>query len=192
MIDSRIPEGGKDVNYPHTLSRFYWKPVSYVDLCRCLRYKICVATPKGPFYERLGARLREARRRANVTQAGLAQAIGLSRTSVTNIEKGRQPVLVHVVMQLAAALGVQLTDLLPDKSTDATPLEQAEMQHLDLGEQEWVKRVLTNTSETERPSDEEQVTRLTAPAVSVGATKGKRAPKGRRRRSAASSSREDR
>jgi transcriptional regulator with XRE-family HTH domain len=44
----------------------------------------------------------------------LAHQIGLSRTSVTNIESGRQAVLLHQVYDIAKALDTTVDALLPD------------------------------------------------------------------------------
>ena len=41
-------------------------------------------------YKEFGKLLKKSRTAANLTQAGLAKRVGLSRTSITNIEKGRQ------------------------------------------------------------------------------------------------------
>lgn len=61
----------------------------------------------------LGQRVRALRRGCGWTQAQLGDAIGLSRTSVTNIEAGRQgDIPVTVLARLAAALGVRVGDLL--------------------------------------------------------------------------------
>jgi transcriptional regulator with XRE-family HTH domain len=67
---------------------------------------------QGAFYVALGARLSDARRRARITQDQLARAIGLSRTSITNIEKGRQPVQVHLLLRIAVAIGLPAVRLL--------------------------------------------------------------------------------
>ncbi len=64
-------------------------------------------------YERFGNALREARKGAGLTQDALAQRLGLSRTSVTNIERGAQPVALHTLVEIARALGVKPEDLVP-------------------------------------------------------------------------------
>lgn len=60
-----------------------------------------------------GALLREHRYDQRMSQEQLARAAGLSRTSVVNIEKGRQGVSLESLYKLAAALGRQPGDLLP-------------------------------------------------------------------------------
>lgn len=66
-----------------------------------------------PRYESFGAAVAVRRDQIRMTQARLAERVGLSRASIANIERGRQSVLLHQAIDLAAALGLQLTDLLP-------------------------------------------------------------------------------
>jgi transcriptional regulator with XRE-family HTH domain len=74
------------------------------------------------FYTEFGRRIRAARERAGLTQDALAARVSLSRTSVTNIERGRQKVLLHTFCDLAAALGVApeafLCDAVPPPSPE--------------------------------------------------------------------------
>ena len=48
-----------------------------------------------------------------MTQHRLGMLVGLSRTSITNIEKGRQHVSLHQVFRIADALGITPDMLLP-------------------------------------------------------------------------------
>lgn len=64
------------------------------------------------FYAALGRRVALARE-SRMTQDALARKIALTRTSIINIEKGRQQVLVHTLLDIARALGVPPTELLP-------------------------------------------------------------------------------
>jgi transcriptional regulator with XRE-family HTH domain len=66
------------------------------------------------FYAEVGRRVRLARERVGLTQDALAMCVTLSRTSVTNIEKGRQKVLLHTFFSLAEALSIEPAALLPD------------------------------------------------------------------------------
>jgi transcriptional regulator with XRE-family HTH domain len=72
-------------------------------------------TPMNPIYLDFGRRLRTARREAELTQEALAKRVGLSRTSITNIEQGNQHVGLHLLYELAKAVGVRAVDLLPDE-----------------------------------------------------------------------------
>jgi transcriptional regulator with XRE-family HTH domain len=76
------------------------------------------------FYRSFGRILAQRRSEANLSQAALAKAVGLSRTSITNIECGRQPVNLHTLYVMAGVLRRDLNDLLPPPLTGAidTPL----------------------------------------------------------------------
>jgi transcriptional regulator with XRE-family HTH domain len=63
-------------------------------------------------YEALGRSIRECREQRRMKQGELADLVGLSRSSITNIELGRQSVLVDQLCRFAQALGVQPADLL--------------------------------------------------------------------------------
>lgn len=48
-----------------------------------------------------------------MTQEDLALKVSLTRTSIINIEKGRQQLLVHTLVDIARALSVSVPELLP-------------------------------------------------------------------------------
>lgn len=73
-----------------------------------------------PAYIVLGDRIRARREKLGLTQQELAEAVGLSRTSVTNIERGRQAVLVHQLAIFAKALGVRTASLIPNDDEAAS------------------------------------------------------------------------
>ncbi len=64
------------------------------------------------FNEELGRRIRAARG-GKLTQAALGASVGLSRTAITNIECGRQRLLVDQLVDIASAIGISPADLLP-------------------------------------------------------------------------------
>jgi transcriptional regulator with XRE-family HTH domain len=70
------------------------------------------------FYKQVGERIR-SRRGKNLSQEALASAIGLTRTSISNIEKGRQKMLLHTFADIADALKVDAVSLLPAARTSA-------------------------------------------------------------------------
>ena len=65
------------------------------------------------FYEEFGRRVREARELKGISQRELAERLRMTRSSVANVEAGRQRVLVHQAVQIAEAIGVQVYDLIP-------------------------------------------------------------------------------
>lgn len=71
------------------------------------------------FYRTVGEKIRAARKRSGLSQEGLAKAIGLKRPSMSNIEKGRQNVLLHTLVDIAEALGTDSSALLPDRGPPA-------------------------------------------------------------------------
>lgn len=77
-----------------------------------------------PLYAETGRRIREIRKAQGISQQRLAAVVGLSRTSITNIEKGRQKVLLHTLDSIAGALGTGLRDLLPERPSAASKLER--------------------------------------------------------------------
>lgn len=75
-----------------------------------------------PLYRAFGKLVRLHReRRAKLTQEKLGRLVGLSRTSITNIEKGRQHVALHQLLALAEALRVRPEVLLPAVGEAAGP-----------------------------------------------------------------------
>jgi transcriptional regulator with XRE-family HTH domain len=65
------------------------------------------------FYAAVGGRIAKARC-GRMTQEALAAKTSLTRTSIINIEKGRQQILVHTLVDIAQALQVPITDFVPD------------------------------------------------------------------------------
>jgi len=57
-------------------------------------------------YKLIGERIRDERQKKRLTQDELASMIGLKRASITNVESGRQQLLVHTLLQIADSLGI--------------------------------------------------------------------------------------
>lgn len=72
-------------------------------------------------YKGLGRLLRDARKAAELTQETLAEQVGLNRTSITNIENGRQRIPFHLLFSLASAVGVHPAALLPERRRPHKP-----------------------------------------------------------------------
>lgn len=65
------------------------------------------------FYVELGIGIKNQRLHKGYSQEELGNFLGLTRTSIVNIEKGRQRPPVHTLYELASFLNVQITDLFP-------------------------------------------------------------------------------
>jgi transcriptional regulator with XRE-family HTH domain len=72
-------------------------------------------------YRMFGHRLRELREERSITQDELAKRVQLSRASITNIEKGRQRVLLHQLVKFADALDAKPSELMPAAGASAEP-----------------------------------------------------------------------
>src|SRR5690349_14470377 len=104
-----------------------------------------IAEPDG-FYRDLGQRVRKARDQAGVTQEQLAAGVKLNRTSVTNIEKGRQRILVHTLIDIATVLRVKPELLMPRPSD-----EEEELALLEPEARRWIEEAVA-TSDAGRES----------------------------------------
>jgi transcriptional regulator with XRE-family HTH domain len=76
--------------------------------------------PADDFYEELGKAIRRRREERELKQAELGEHLGLSRTSVTNIESGRQRLLADQLCRVAHILGCDVSDLLPNATKLST------------------------------------------------------------------------
>jgi len=71
-----------------------------------------------PFYVYVGEAIRKRRQEVKLSQKSLAEAAGLKRASISNIERGRQKLLLHTFFQIVNELDTLPQNLLPsDKAT---------------------------------------------------------------------------
>lgn len=99
-------------------------------------------------YREFGRLLRERRKDAHLTQDEVANKVGLVRTSITNIEQGRQHVSLHMLFQLADAIGISAEQLLPERSAQpmsANLERQLKKESLEDEEANWIRRVVSKT-----------------------------------------------
>lgn len=64
-------------------------------------------------YALVGKRIKAYRVAAGITQADLAHSLTLQRTSITNIEAGKQKLLLHQLYKICSALNIEVDVLLP-------------------------------------------------------------------------------
>ena len=69
-------------------------------------------------YRRLGERIREERKRLNLTQSALAEAIDISDTYMGQIERGERSLTLDTLVRLVNRLGVTIDFLLSDYVAD--------------------------------------------------------------------------
>lgn len=73
-------------------------------------------TDQEHLYRAIGAKIREVRKEKQMKQETLALSIGLTRTSLANIEGGRQRFLLHTLFDIARTLDVTGEELLVGRS----------------------------------------------------------------------------
>ncbi len=76
-----------------------------------------------PLYAAVGDRIRKAResQAKRLSQAALAERLGVSRASVVNIEAGRQHAPLSLLWKIAEQLDVELTALIPTRDELTAP-----------------------------------------------------------------------
>ena len=104
-----------------------------------------ILSDQRPFYEEAGRRIREARRRRKpkLTQEALADLVSLTRTSITNVEKGRQKFLLHTLADIAKALQVSPASLLPESEGDSDRRLDVALKDRPRSEKQWIKSAVS-------------------------------------------------
>jgi len=98
------------------------------------------------FYQEVGRRVKSARKARSLTQQALASLVSLTRTSITNIEKGRQKILLHTLADLAMALHVEYAALLPESpAASGDNYLQDALKGRPIPEQEFIKSVIQSS-----------------------------------------------
>jgi transcriptional regulator with XRE-family HTH domain len=75
-------------------------------------------------YRGVGRKIRQTRENQHLSQDSLAQRLGISRTSMVNIEAGRQRAPLHLLWQIAELLETKLTLLIPSPEELLAPQNQ--------------------------------------------------------------------
>lgn len=94
-----------------------------------------------PLYAELGKRVLRERQRLGISQDALGKKVGLTRTSITNLERGKQRLMVDKLVLIASELSVPVSELLPTPAKVGT-LAEAVDGITDRKEKEFVMNVL--------------------------------------------------
>lgn len=88
-------------------------------------------------YRYIGQRLKEVRKRRHLTQAAVAEQLGIHPNSYGNFERATENISLSMLLRCCSVLGISPGDLLNDCTPDlqkqylsATALQNAEMQEL--------------------------------------------------------------
>lgn len=93
-------------------------------------------------YETFGANLRAQRDHAGYTQQSFADRSGFSRTSISNIETGRQRILLHHIYDFASILDVPVQSLLPLASKRGVDTVNVKQENLSPDERAFLQQIL--------------------------------------------------
>ena len=106
-----------------------------------------MAFSRSKFYLLLGRQLATVRRDRKITQDRLAAAVGLSRTSIANVEAGRQALAVHTLVAFASVLGKNPEELIPlTKEMPPAAGTEQKLSKLSPEERMWAKKFLPRHS----------------------------------------------
>jgi len=75
------------------------------------------AVNKERFYELIGSSIINKRKELGLTQTELANKTGMSRTSIVNIEKGRQYPPIHLLWTISLALEAKPSEFFPENNS---------------------------------------------------------------------------
>ena len=97
----------------------------------------------------IGIRIKEVRQNVGMNQQELAEKIELTRTSISNIEAGRQLAPLDVLYKICHALGTELPFLLPNYSeifleSKETLSDKLKTKDVPEGSREAVKSIIEN------------------------------------------------
>jgi transcriptional regulator with XRE-family HTH domain len=79
--------------------------------------------PLPAVYRRIGELIRAFRRKAELSQEALGLQVGRTRTSITNIEAGRQRFTLDFLFLIADALHTDARELIPSADSVILPAE---------------------------------------------------------------------
>ena len=147
-----------------------------IDDAAPVRYKRGVALPQGTFYKALGERVRRARQSARFSQGRLADCVGLSRSSVANIETGRQPIYVHALVRIATQLETPISNLIPSADKELDAIDTEELRRLPDVQRRFVNLILNRSTPAQKETDGPEI--LPGKKASRRATKASSRQKG--------------
>lgn len=98
------------------------------------------------FYGEVGRRIRLERERRVWTQDMLSAKVSLTRSSISNIEAGRQKFLLHDLAEIAFAFGVPLSQLLP---STLHAVSAKSLKGVSREERDWIESPISSVPESE-------------------------------------------
>jgi transcriptional regulator with XRE-family HTH domain len=81
------------------------------------------AAQQREFYRQVGESIRKCRNKRKLSQDALAKLVGLTRTSLTNIENGRQHPPLHTFREIVEQLKADFSELLPHPTAPTATID---------------------------------------------------------------------
>ena len=101
-----------------------------------------------------GKKLAEKRRESGITQADLGRRVGLVRTTIANLEAGRQSVSLPLLYRIVQSLGNDLASFLPPIETgmENAPVQNGDSATGEISAREigWAERVTLRPPEKKK------------------------------------------
>jgi transcriptional regulator with XRE-family HTH domain len=104
------------------------------------------------FYKTIGENIRAKRKERGLSQEGLAKAVGLKRPSMSNIEKGRQNILLHTFCEIVETLDTTASALLPEPLRPE-PIQMPDLTSLSKEVREFVEAGIKHGKKEDRHGD---------------------------------------
>jgi transcriptional regulator with XRE-family HTH domain len=128
-----------------------------IDDTLAVRYKWGVKSLQGTFYRALGERVRRARESARLSQGRLADFVGLSRSSIANIEAGRQPIYVDALVRVARQLETPVSKLIPSADKEVDAIDNEYLGRLPDDERRFVNLILRRSTPARKEKDGSEI-----------------------------------
>jgi len=96
------------------------------------------------FYRHVGKQIFAKRKERGLSQDSLARAVGLTRPTMSNIEKGRQNILLHTFFEIFETLNSSAKELLPELTVTEGSATR-DLSSLPKEERDFVKAGIKNT-----------------------------------------------
>ncbi|WP_369361784.1 helix-turn-helix domain-containing protein [Priestia megaterium] len=106
-------------------------------------------------YSEIGNLIKKNRLLRKLTQEDLGNRVGLTRASITNIERGKQKISIHTLYLIADVLNISPQSLMPEpsalqKSEGQLPESLSEIKSITTEkEYEWIKNVIKKSKSDE-------------------------------------------
>jgi transcriptional regulator with XRE-family HTH domain len=106
-------------------------------------FKIKTVMEKEAINKVVGDRLKAVRKVMKFSQDDLSAAIGLTRTSVVNIEKGRQSLTIENLYKISEVFKINPMDLLINTGGDVNIVLEAKIKDAENEKNEWKGKYLS-------------------------------------------------